>query len=261
MYAHHERVIQRLVELFKDDPRYPAMIVGGSVAKGRAGEHSDIDILLLATDEEYARREPTQDFWYLNREICDYAGGYVEGKVIDMRFLLDAADHGSEPARAAFVGAFLAYSRIPALRQVLERIPVFQEQERQEKIGRFYSQVLLLNWLVREAEKRNDEYLMMHATSELVLFGGRLLLAYNRVLYPYHKWFMYELKRAEKKSADFMELIEKLLKQPCKEHAQAFCDSLSNFQDWGVTYAQAVVKFMEDNEWTWRTGRPALQDW
>lgn len=32
----HQRVIDRLVELFKDDPRFSAMIVGGSVAKGRA---------------------------------------------------------------------------------------------------------------------------------------------------------------------------------------------------------------------------------
>jgi hypothetical protein len=72
---------------------------------------------------------------------------------------------------------------------------------------------------------------------------------------------MYELRRVEKKPADFMALVEKLLKRRCKEHAQAFCDSLNYFEDWGMTYAQAVVKFMEDSEWTWRMGRPALQDW
>lgn len=264
MEAQHQRVIERLTELFADDPRYPALIVGGSVAKGRARPDSDVDILLVATDEEYARHAATQDFWYLNREICDYEGGYAEGKIIDMQFLLDVAAHGSEPARAAFVGAFVAYSRIPELQQVLERIPVYPEHERQEKIESFYSQVLLLNWFVREAEKRDDRYLLLHAVSDLVLYGGRLILAHNRILYPYHKWFMYEVQRAEHKPADFLELIEHLLAQPGTIYAQAFSESLINFHDWGVTYEQAVVRFMQDTEWNWRlgtrTGKPPLED-
>src|SRR5438067_2209790 len=92
MEEHHQRVIQRLVEQFKDDLRFPALIIGGSVAKGRARKDSDIDILLVANEEEYARREATQDFWYLDREICDYPGGYVEGKIINMQFLVDATE-------------------------------------------------------------------------------------------------------------------------------------------------------------------------
>jgi hypothetical protein len=261
MEEHHQRVIQRLVEQFKDDLRFPALIIGGSVAKGRARKDSDIDILLVANEEEYARREATQDFWYLDREICDYPGGYVEGKIINMQFLVDAAERGSEPARAAFSGAFVGYSRIPELEGLLQRIPVYQEQEHKEKIEAFYSQVLLLNWLVAEAEKRKDSYLLTHAVSNLVLFGGRLILSHNRILYPYHKWFMYEVRRAEKKPAHFVELIEKLLGQPCKENAQAFTESISSFHDWGVSYSQAVVNFMKDSEWNWRTGRPPLQDW
>ena len=261
MEAHHQRVIERLTELFADDPRFPALIVGGSVAKGRARPDSDVDILLVATDEEYARRAATQDFWYLNREICNYPGGYAEGKIIDMQFLLDAADHGSEPARAAFVGAFTAYSRIPELQNVLARIPVYPEHEQRKKIEGFYSQVQLLNWFIGEAEKRNDRYLLTHAVSDLVLYGGRLILAHNRILYPYHKWFMYELQRAEQKPANFMERIEQLLNQPNKEHALAFRDSIMNFHDWGITYDQSVVRFMQDTEWTWRTGQPPLGDW
>ena len=261
MEEQHKRVIQRLVEQFKDDPRFPALIISGSVAKGRARKDSDIDIVLVASEEEFARREPTQDFWYLNRDICDYPGGYVEGKVINMQFLIDAAERGSEPARAAFVGAFVAYSRIPELESLLQRIPVYQEQEQREKIEAFYSQVLLLNWLVGEAERRNDSYLLTHAVSNLVLFGGRLILAHNRILYPYHKWFVYEVRRAEKKPAHFVELIEKLLEHPGKENAQAFSESISSFHDWGVTYAQAVVRFMKDSEWNWRTGQAPLQDW
>jgi len=163
--------------------------------------------------------------------------------------------------RTAFSGAFVGYSRIPELEGLLQRIPVYQEQEHREKIEAFYSQVLLLNWLVAEGEKRKDSYLLTHAVSNLVLFGGRLILAHNRILYPYHKWFMYEVRCAEKKPAHFVELIEKLLGQPCKENAQVFTESISSFHDWGVSYSQAVVNFMKDSEWNWRTGQPPLQDW
>jgi len=125
MRPHHERVIQRLSELFKGDRRFPALIVGGSIAKRREQENSDVDILLVATDEEYAKRAATMDFWYLNREICDNPGGYVEGRYIDMHYLRDAADHGSEPARATFMGAFMPYSRLPELVPLLKQIPIY----------------------------------------------------------------------------------------------------------------------------------------
>jgi predicted nucleotidyltransferase len=261
MEAHHQRAIQRLVALFQDDPRFPALLVAGSVAKGRARPDSDIDILLVASDEEYARRAARQDFWYLNREICDYPGGYVDGKIIDLQFLEEAAEHGSEPARAAFVGTFPAYSRLPQLETLLSRIPVYQEQEHQEKVRAFYSQVLLLTWFIGEAEKRNDAYLLTHAVADLVLFGGRLILAHNRILYPSHKWFLYEVQRAEHKPVQFLEQIDGLLRYPSKARAREFADSISAFHDWGVTYEQAVVRFMQDSEWNWRTGRVPLSDW
>ncbi len=257
----HQRVIDRLIDLFKDDPRFPAMIVGGSVAKGRALPNSDVDILLIASDEEYARRATKNDFWYVNTEVCDYPGGYAEGKVVDLQFLYDAADHGSEPARAAFSRAFVGYSRIPELDALVQRIPIYQDQDQQAKLISFYSQVVVANWLVREAEKRKDAYLMAQAIAHMTLYAGRLILAFNRVLYPYHKWLMYELRHAEKMPEHFLELMEQLLAQPGKEHAQAFCDCINAFHNWGISYDQTIVRFLHDTEWNWRDGRAALQDW
>jgi tRNA nucleotidyltransferase (CCA-adding enzyme) len=56
MRVHHERLIQRLITHFQNNPQFPAMMVGSSAAKEWAGDDSDVDILLVATDEEYARR-------------------------------------------------------------------------------------------------------------------------------------------------------------------------------------------------------------
>ncbi len=45
------------------DSRYPALIVGGSTAKGRTSDDSDVDILLVATNEEYAADAPPLPDW------------------------------------------------------------------------------------------------------------------------------------------------------------------------------------------------------
>jgi hypothetical protein len=260
MFPHHARAIARLTEEVRKDPRYLALIVGGSIAKGRERPDSDVDLVLVATDAEFARRLDAGDIQYLNTDIADWPGGYAAGKIVDRQFLVDAADHGSEPARSAFAGARIAYSRLPDLAEIIARIPVYPEAERPGKMASFFSQVVTLNWFVPEAEKRADPYLLAWACSNLVLFGGRLILAHNRILFPYHKWFMYELRRAPDRPADLVERAEALLARPGKETAQAFRDCVIGFRDWGVTHRQAFARFIIENEWNWRAGRPPLGD-
>ena len=58
MHEHHRQTILRLADSYERDPGYLALVVVGSVARGEAGARSDVDFVLLATDEEYARRHP-----------------------------------------------------------------------------------------------------------------------------------------------------------------------------------------------------------
>lgn len=261
MRDHHRRTIEQLVAEFENDPRFPALIIGGSLARAQEKEFSDVDIILVASAEEYARRLAIKDLWYLNREFADYPDGYVDGKIFDLDFIKDIAAKGSEPARSAFQGAFLAFNHLPELPALMEQIPVFQEQERPEKMERFYSQIQLLNWFVGEAEKRNDAYLLRQCTTEMVLYGGRLILEYNRILFPNHKWLMHKVRQAPDKPENMLELADNLLANPTKASALAFRDCINNFRDWGIDYMSALVTFVEDTEWAWRTRRPPLSDW
>jgi hypothetical protein len=259
MYDHHRRVIARLTEQLK--PQFQAILIGGSLVRGWGRPDSDIDIVLVTTLEDYQRRLAEGKLNYFDTSICDYEGGYIDGKIIDQNYLQEAADHGNEPTRSAFVNVMIAHSCLPELEALLKRIATYPEQAREAKIQAFYSQVLLLNWFVGEAEKRNDAYLMVRSTADLVLFGGRLILAYNRVLYPYHKWFMRVLREVPEKPAGFIELSDALLHTPNRSTAAAFVESLTNFQDWGVEFSQAVTNFTRDREQHWRTGKPPIHDW
>jgi hypothetical protein len=261
MYPHHEQAIQKLTDHFKDEPNFIALIIGGSLVKGWGGEHSDVDFILVATDEEYARRSETSDYGFFSQQFTDYPGGYVDGKIVDLQFLRDVDAKGSEPARSAFVNVYTTFSRNPEIDRLIKRIPTYPEAEREDKMKRFYSQVILWNWFVTEAEKRHDKYLMTRAAAELVLFGGRLLLAYNAMFYPYHKHFMRVLESAPDKPVNFMRYVHGLLNDPNSQSAQAFVDVLSNYRDWGVTMAVASVHFMKDREWNWRNGQPPIHDW
>ena len=84
MYPQHERTIQRLTEHFQADLNFTALIIGGSVVKGWALENSDVDFVLVATDQEYARRVATRAYGYFSRDFTDYPDGYVDGKIIDL---------------------------------------------------------------------------------------------------------------------------------------------------------------------------------
>lgn len=249
MFDHHRDTNRRLATALEGDPRYLAIIAGGSVAKGHATPASDVDSLLVATDDEFRRRLRHADLWDSNRAVPSYPGGYVDGHVIDRQFLLDAADHGSEPARAAFVGAVAPYARIPDVDVLLARIPVYPERERADKNAAFYSQLTLLKGFVREGEARGDRYLPSWAAADMVFYGGRLILAHNRILYPWRKWLMHEVAHAPDKPETFMALAERLLTRPGAETTAAFWDCIASFCDWGVPIEAAVSRFILDVEW------------
>jgi len=260
MREHHQRTIDRLVAHFQDDPAFPALIIGGSIARGWEKDDSDVDILLLASEEEYARRLPTWSLHYFTMDFCDYPGGYVDGKIIDLNFLQEVAERGSEPARAAFKGAILAYSRLPELEDLLNKIPAYPGPQRTARIQSFYAQVQAMLWYVGEADKRNDNYLLRKMSADLVLFGGRLILAHNRILFPFHKWFMKELESAPEKPDNMLTLAEELLAHPNKQTAEAFAHCVLDFSAWDMPPEGWAARFMEDTEWPWRRGWTPVAD-
>jgi predicted nucleotidyltransferase len=135
MQRHHKKTIENLIDHFKDDERFPAMIIAGSVAKGCQQDNSDVDFMLIATDKEFEQRQKDVQLHVTVDHLCE-SPTYTDGKVINLQFLSDVADHGSEPARAAFVDAFIGYSRIPELEDILKQIPVYQihEQKKNDKL-------------------------------------------------------------------------------------------------------------------------------
>lgn len=111
--AHHRRAIEAIIARVQEDKRYRALIAGGSVANGLAGDESDIDIVLVAEAAEFARVQATHAYHYFTREGCDYPNGYVCDKIVDCAFLGDVAVRRAPDKPERFVEAANAPCRHP----------------------------------------------------------------------------------------------------------------------------------------------------
>jgi predicted nucleotidyltransferase len=258
---HHQRAIDRLADAYRDDPRFLGIVIGGSVAKGYARDDSDVDFLIIATDEAFEEHLRACDLFINRRDLCDYEGGFVDGKIINLAFLTDVAERGNEPSRAAFEGAFTAYSHLPNLDALLKRIPVYPEAGHDERIRAFYSMAFIQHWLFHEANRHGNRYTLTRAASQLALFAGRLILAYNRRLFPYHKWLPRTLESVPEKPAGLMASFNALLDEPREESANALFERVRDFHDWGVSDLEAYTWFMTDVEWSWMSDRTPIEDW
>ncbi len=261
IFPHHQQTIERTTDYYRADPNNLALLISGSIVKGLARPDSDVDIMLIVSDEEYDRRVAANEFTLYRPDLSTYEGGYVDGKYMNYQFLVDAAERGSEPTRWSFLNPIIAFSTIPDLESIIGQITTYPIHEQTAKIRSFYGQLFIMNYFVQEAEKRDNTYLMTHATADMVLYASRLILAHNQMLFPFHKWMMTEVQRAPDKPDDFIPLTETLLHAPNVQNAKALFECVANFRDWGVSVKEAVNAFAEDSERYWLQGRPAVSDW
>jgi len=257
---HHRQAVDRLIAELSSNPHFIAVLLAGSIVRGTERPDSDVDLILLATDEEYARRQASGELLYHNFEVCDYPGGYAEGKVHSVSYVEEVAERGSEPARSAFVDARILCSRMDGLEELLARVTAYPEEERLGKIRSFLAQLAIHHWYIGEAERRDDRYLLLRSASQFALFAGRLILAHNRILFPYHKWFMHDLRTAPDQPAEMIPTLDRLLEQPSRENANAVLGCMLTFREWEGDLTRAAEQFAEDTEQSWRRGQAPLED-
>ena len=260
MYPHHQRTIQRLIDRFQPDPTVLALIIIGSVARGEARADSDVDCYLLVADAAYQARRAANQLSINADDLCDEPHSQAGGRVVDLAYLQDVAARGPEPARFAFVQALPAFARLPNMADLLAPIAHYPEHERTEKMISFASQLPVHLSYLELGEYSQNPYLLAQTAVELVLFGGRLILAHNRMLYPNRKWFLREFERAPDKPAGIIELAKQLLMHPNIARATTFCERILQFQAWPQPVEGTLARFQNDRELHWREHGVPLAD-
>ncbi|MGG6314210.1 hypothetical protein [Paenibacillus macerans] len=260
MFKHHAESIEKLKAKLAAREDILALLISGSIAHGFAKASSDVDVMIIVSDEDCARRLSSGETTYWENEVTEYESGYVDGKYVSRGFLKQVAKLGSEPARFAFEGAIIAFSKLDGLEELLADIVRYPAERKQENLSRFLAQLEAWNWYSAEAIKHDNLYLLQHAVNNLVLFGGRLILAHNEMLYPYHKWFLKVLEQAPNKPEGLLRLIDRMLREPSADPIEAFYQSVKTFADWGDDGRSWPSRFMEDSELNWLHGFTPVGD-
>lgn len=269
MHPHHEQTIQNVIGYFKDQDDVSALLLSGSIAHGFETAESDVDILIVVTEESYQERQRSGKLTFFNTELCAEwpagGSGYVDGKYLALSVIRQVADKGSEAARFAFDGVRVLFNKADdedgnQLASELARAVAYPVAGKAERIARFRMQLEAWNWFCGEARKKQNDYLLGLAVSKLALFGGRLVLAHNEMLYPFHKWFLRVLETAPDKPADLMKCIRELVSERSPEKIEAFYRTVADFQDWGVDPTRWGATFMVDSEMNWVDGKTPVDD-
>lgn len=261
MRDHHSKAIQKAqTKLLAETPDLLAILVGGSIAKGTEREDSDVDLIVVLPDDQYRKRLAENQVAFLWRDVCDYQGGYVEGRYVSRAYIREAAVRGSEPTRHSFTGTYSVYCVDPDIAGWLPLIPVYPDNRQKNNIAAFLAQMQLNRWFFwNEGKRRSDRYLQSRAATEIVLFGCRLILAHNRILFACQKRLIEQTLAAERKPDGLQEKINRLLTDMTDEAKEDFCKTIEGFADWGKT--DLLSRFLQDVEMSWFNRVPAVSEW
>lgn len=260
MEEHHQQAINEFLERFRDKKEFLGFLLAGSLAHGYAKPSSDVDIILVATEDEYRTREQQNKLTFSLWDIAQYEGGYVDCKVVSLDSLALIADHGSDPARYAFKDAKILASSDAGIVQLLEKVSRFPVEKKADREHRFACQLLAWKWYLSQAEEKKNLYLTFLAAHKLVLFACRLVLNHNLRLYPYHKWLLEEVNQSAHKPEGFREGIDQFLGQPTFDRAQKIANALLEFLGLSEKQIDWPNQFMVDSELNWLGHEAPIDD-
>ena len=260
MFPHHEAAIARTVERFAAEPGVLGILLGGSIAHGFETEASDVDVMLVVSDEEFDSRLTRLDTAFADVELAGYEGGYIDVKYVSPGYLDLVAARGSEPARFAFDGARVLFSRLDGLDDRVAAAARYPVEVRDDRIARFAAQLEAWRWYGGEGHRKGDPYLLATSVSRVALFAGRMLLAHNQLVYPFHKWFLRVLETAQDKPEGIVELIRSVTANPSAAGAERVADAVLEFREWERGAIDWPNQFMFDTEQSWIRDAAALEE-
>lgn len=264
MYKHHEDSIKNLIDMYKDNTEVLAVILGGSIAKGKERIDSDIDATIIVSEDMYRKLSQENKLSVCIFGHCTYENGYFDLKHFTKNYILQAAKTGSEPTRNAFIGARCILSKDSEIVDIIKKIPVYPQWEKEEKILSFYSAFNLSSgFFWSEAQKAKDTYLIIRTAADIVLFGMRMLLAYNEKLFPCQKWLMRAVSEIEKKPENIIEKANDFLHKLDEKSKEDFVNSILSFGNWNIPddFSKTLTRYVEDNEQWWYNSQPNIAEW
>ncbi len=265
MYAHHKESLDKALEYFKTQSRVKdgliAVFFGGSVAKGCERPDSDLDFMVIVTDEVHEKLKEQDCTVETVGGYCTYPEGYFDIKYYTKDFLKAVKNKGSEPARNAWVKAQCLYTVDPELPLLAAEISRFPEELYEDKMLSLYGYFTLNEGYFWHMGK-HDKFLRVRAASDTIFYGLRMILQENRILFPCAKGLYAAIAAAPNKPQGILELADKVLNTLSDEDMDAFVSAVKGFLTWKLPpWHEAGTRYTNDNELWWNEPRPLVSEW
>ena len=262
-YPHHREAVKELISIFREKEGVIALVFGGSVAKHMEREDSDIDAMVIVTEEFYERKRKVNCIAEcISMGDCAYPGGYFDVKYMTKDYIRDAAEKGSEPTRNSFIGSHVLFSADEEVTELVRRIPVFQKQEFEEKMLSFFSN-LQLNYNYFWKACRPEGYMKLKVASEIVYSLYRMVLQENEILFPCNRRLEQFVKLAMDQPEHLVEYCEEFCRtledDPLDKALEAW-KAWTHYQ-YPTDSAVCQSRYCDDFEQWWRVPRPLVSEW
>lgn len=262
-YPHHREAVKELISIFREKEGVIALVFGGSVAKHMEREDSDIDAMVIVTEEFYERKRKVNCIAEcISMGDCAYPGGYFDVKYMTKDYIRDAAEKGSEPTRNSFIGSHVLFSADEEVTELVSRIPVFQKQEFEEKMLSFFSN-LQLNYNYFWKACRPEGYMKLKVASEIVYSLYRMVLQENGILFPCNRRLEQFVKLAPDQPEHLVEYCEEFCRtledDPLDKALEAW-KAWTHYQ-YPTDSAVCQSRYCDDFEQWWRVPRPLVSEW
>ena len=264
MYPHHIESAQKLREYFEGQEGVIAVVLDGSTVKGNARPDSDIDAIIVVTEEKYAELAAQNRLAEVIPGHCTYEGGYFDIKYKTKAILRRAAEHASEPTRNAYVKAQVLCTtdaEIPALVAAIERYP---EHTVADKIRCFCANLQLNRGYFLNIVPEDNSYMRAHLAQEIVYSVYRLILIENRALFPCNRRLEETVRACKKRPDNILELGRAFLQEVTVERCEAFVQAFWKQSDLPLNddvseSCSQYVKYYED--WWLEENPPSPKEW
>ena len=264
MYPHHIESAQKLRKYFEGQEGVIAIVLDGSTVKGNARPDSDIDAIIVVTEEKYAELAAQNRLADVIPGHCTYEGGYFDIKYKTKAILRRAAEHASEPTRNAYVKAQVLCTtdaEIPALVAAIERYP---EHTVADKIRCFCANLQLNRGYFLNIVPEDNSYMRAHLAQEIVYSVYRLILIENRALFPCNRRLEETVRACKKRPDNILELGRAFLQEITVERCEAFVQAFWKQSDLPLNddvseSCSQYVRYYED--WWLEENPPFPNEW
>ena len=264
MYRHHEESIEKLKKYFLNMEGLIAIVLDGSIVKGNARPDSDVDAIIVVTEDKFRELERENRLAEVIAGHCTYEGGYFDIKYKTKRILQRAAKYASEPTRNAFVKARVIYTKDDEIQPIVDKIAAYPEAERLDKVKCFNANLQLNRGYFLRCVKEDNAYMRAHLAQEIVYSVYRLILAENRELFPCNRRLEETVQKCKRRPADILELGAKFLKSISIEDCEKFVSRFWEQSELPLTddiseNCSQYIKYYED--WWLKENPPFPNEW